>query len=289
MKTPDYFYQEDISMASSKKRSRAVLTVVLCLLVICIVAAATVFGLASHKVKAIQNGGQFTFDYQVTSTASETPTLYGILNTVGATQGVVTGQYVPGKLQLTLSTKDTSEPFTRLYIDQNETLYDAGQLYSVLRKGIVDAYPLAGLVLPSWSLGNYISQTQLATALGVELQSVELQDMTGFTFALGALQKVTPEHPLKGYTYYQFPVSGSSSPVLTVGLPLKSLFADSTPLHVLLSVPEHEVTVELTGSLTAAESVVVAPTSRMSDEDVSTFVQIREALDSFSQFIQSLS
>ncbi len=277
------------SSASSKNRSRAVITVVVCLLLICVVAAATVYGLLSHKVKAIQNGGNFSFDYQVTSTAAETPTLYGILNTVGATKGTVTGQYAPGKLLLTLSTKSSSTPFTRVYIDQNETLYDAGQLYSVLRRGIVDAYPLAGLVLPTWKLGNYISQTQLATALGVETQSVELQDMTGFSLALGSLQNVTPDNALDGYTYYQFPAADANAPVLTVGLPLKSLFKDSTPLHVLLSIPEHEVNIELTGTLTAADTIIVAPTSRMSDDDVASFVQIREALESFSQFIQKLS
>ncbi len=277
------------SSASSKKRSRAIVTVVLCLLLICAVAAGTVYGLLSHKVKALQNGGTFDCTYQVTSTAAETPALYGILNTVGATEGTVTGQYAPGKIQLALSAKGSSAPFTRIYIDQNETLYDAGQLYSILRQGITDAYPLAGLVLPSWSLGSYISQTQLAQVLGVELQAVEMQDMTGFSLALGALQKVTPDNALDGYTYYQLPAADANGPVLVVGLPLKSLFADSTPLHVLLTIPAHEVTVELTGTLTAAETVVIAPTSRMSDDDVAAFVQIRQALERFSEFIQKLS
>ena len=47
--------------------------------------------------------------------------------------------------------------------------------------------------------------------------------------------------------------------------------------------------IELTGTLTAADTIIVAPTSRMSDDDVASFVQIREALESFSQFIQKLS
>ncbi len=277
------------SSSSSKKRSRAVIVVVVCLFLTCVVAAATVYGLLSHKVRSIQNGGEFNCTYQVTSTSAETPTLYGILNTVGATSGTVTGQYTSGKIQLALSTKNSSVPFTRVYIDQNETLYDAGQLYSVLRSGIVDAYPLAGLVLPTWNLGNYISQTQLATALGVELQSVELQDMTGFSLVLGALKKVTPDNAIDGYTYYQIPSTGENTPVLIVGLPLKSLFEASTPLHILLSIPEHEVNIELNGTLTASEPVIVAPASQMSDDDVDTFVQIRKALESFSQFIQSLS
>lgn len=278
-----------VSSASSKKRSRAITVIVVCLLLICGVAAATLYGLLSHKVKTIQRGGKFNCTYQVTSTAAETPPLYGILNTAGATSGTVTGQYTSGKIQLALSTQNSSVPFTRVYIDQNETLYDAGQLYSVLRSGIVDAYPLAGLVLPTWNLGNYISQTQLATALGVELRSVELQDMTGFSLVLGALKKVTPDHAIDGYTYYQVPSMGENAPVLIVGLPLKSLFEASTPLHILLSIPEHEVNVELNGTLTASEPVIVAPTSRMSDDDIDAFVQIRKALESFSQFIQSLS
>lgn len=278
-----------MASASSKKRSRAVITVVVCLLLICAVAGGTVYGLLSRKVNALQGGGTFNCTYRVTSTAAETPALYGILNTVGATEGTVTGQYAPGKIQLTLSAKGSSAPFTRIYIDPDETLYDAGQLYAVLRSGIVDAYPLAGLVLPAWNLGNYISQTQLAQVLGVELQSVEMQDMAGFSLVLSALQKVTPDNALDGYTYYQFPAADADAPVLTVGLPLKSLFADSTPLHVLLRIPEHQVNVELTGTLTAADPVVLAPTSRMSDDDVAAFVQIRQALDRFSQFIQSLS
>ena len=278
-----------MASASSKKRSRAVITVVVCLLLICAVAVGTVYGLLSRKVNALQGGGTFSCTYRVTSTAAETPALYGILNTVGATEGTVIGQYAPGKIQLTLSAKGSSAPFTRIYIDPDETLYDAGQLYSVLRSGIVDAYPLAGLVLPAWNLGNYVSQTQLAQVLGVELQSVEMQDMAGFSLVLSALQKVTPDNALDGYTYYQFPAADADAPVLTVGLPLKSLFADSTPLHVLLRIPEHQVNVELTGTLTAADSVVLAPTSRMSDDDVAAFVQIRQALDRFSQFIQSLS
>lgn len=278
-----------MASASSKKRSRAIVIVVVCLLLICAVAAGTVYGLLSHKVKALQTGGTFDCTYRVTSTAAETPALYGILNTVGATDGTVTGQYASSKIQLALSTKNSSAPFTRIYIDPDETLYDAGQLYSVLRQGITDAYPLAGLVLPSWSLGSYISQTQLAQVLGVELQAVEMQDMTGFSLALGALQKVTPDSALDGYTYYQLPAADANGPVLIAGLPLKSLFADSTPLHVLLTIPEHEVTVELNGTLTAAETVIVAPTSRMSDDDVAAFVQIRQALESFSEFIQKLS
>ena len=262
----------------SNKRGRAALVVVLCLLALCLAAGGTVYGLLSRKVKAIQAGADFDFRYTVTSTASRTPALYGVLEQVGATQGTVSGQYAPGRFQFTLTSQKNGSAFTRVYIDANETLYDAGQLYTYLRGEIVAAAPLAGLVLPNWSMGSYISQTQLASLLGVELSAVEMQDMTNLTLGLGALQKVTPAGALDGYTYYQLP-AGESGLSCIVGLPLKTLFAKETPLHILLTIPEHEVTIALNGTVTAAETTVVAPSSRMTDADVQRFVELRKALD----------
>ena len=147
------------------------------------------------------------------------------------------------------------------------------------------AAPLAGLVLPNWSMGSYISQTQLASLLGVELSAVEMQDMTNLTLGLGALQKVTPAGALDGYTYYQLP-TGETDLTCIVGLPLKELFSGTTPLHILLTIPEHEVRISLSGTVTAAETAVVAPTSRMSDADVDNFVQLRQALEKFAEVLQ---
>ena len=221
----------------NNKRGRAALVVVLCLLALCLAAGGTVYGLLSRKVKAIQAGADFDFRYIVTSTASRTPALYGVLEQVGATQGTVSGQYAPGRFQFTLTSQKNNSAFTRVYIDANETLYDAGQLYTYLRGEIVSAAPLAGLVLPNWSMGSYISQTQLASLLGVELSAVEMQDMTNLTLGLGALQKVTPAGALDGYTYYQLP-AGETGLTCIVGLPLKELFSGTTPLHILLTIPE---------------------------------------------------
>ena len=208
-----------------------------------------------------------------------------MLEQVGATQGTVSGQYAPGRFQFALTSQKSGSAFTRVYIDANETMYDAGQLYTYLRGEIVDAAPLAGLVLPNWSMGSYISQTQLASLLGVELSAVEMQDMTNLTLGLGALQKVTPAGALDGYTYYQLP-AGETDLTCIVGLPLKELFSGTTPLHILLTIPEHAVNVSLSGTVTAAETAVVAPTSRMSDADVDNFVQLRQALEKFAEVLQ---
>ena len=272
-----------MTASKQKKRGRAALILLLCLLVLCLAAGGTAYALLRQKVRAIQAGAEFDFSYTVTSPAAETPALYGVLQQAGAAQGTVSGQYAPGKFQFALTSGKTGN----VYIDANETLYDAGQLYTYLRNEVVSAAPLAGLVLPGWSMGSYISQTQLASLLGVELSAVELQDMTSRSLTLGALQKVSPAGALDGYTYYQLP-AGESGLSCIVGLPLKTLFAKETPLHILLTIPKHEVTIALNGTVTAAETTVVAPSSRMTDADVQRFVELRKALESFTDVLQSL-
>ena len=64
------------------------------------------------------------------------------------------------------------------------------------------------------------------------------------------------------------------------------MFSGTPPLHILLSIPEHEVRISLSGTVTAAETAVVAPTSRMSDADADHFVQLRQALEKFAEVLQ---
>ena len=64
------------------------------------------------------------------------------------------------------------------------------------------------------------------------------------------------------------------------------MFTGTKPLHILLTIPEHTVNVSLSGTVTAAETAVVAPTSRMSDTDVDNFVQLRQALEKFAEVLQ---
>ena len=90
-------------MKSSKKRSRAVVTVVACILAVCLVAALVLFSLVNSKVRALQKGATFEFSYNITAQDSaSTPALYNILKQVGATSGDVAGLYSPGQLQLYL-------------------------------------------------------------------------------------------------------------------------------------------------------------------------------------------
>ena len=64
----------------------------------------------------------------------------------------------------------------------------------------------------------------------------------------------------------------------------KMIFKD---MHILLTIPEHGVSIQLTGTVSAQTVVLTAPTSRMKDEDIQTLVQIRDTIQSVLQFVQT--
>ena len=269
-------------MASSKRKKHGVgyvvLIAVLILVLLAVVAAATGYSLIARRVKALQAGAAFTFDYEITSTA-DSPALYTILQKTGSTKGTVNGLYAPDALQLSISAPDAvipAGPLTRVYISSSETLYDVG-------------YPLASLLLPDWSLGSYISQAQLASLLGVDTTATSLQDMTEFELPQKKLQRVQPEGAKDGYLYFQLDTGDASAnaPVLVIGLEKSRFFADAIPVHILLTIPEHGVSIQLTGTVSAQTVVLTAPTSRMKDEDIQTLVQIRDTIQSVLQFVQT--
>ena len=173
-----------------------------------------------------------------------------------------------------------------MYIDAEETLFDVGQLYTVLRQSVTDKLSIAGVLLPGWSLGDYISQTQAAAVLGVETDTVELQELSGFTLSLKGLKKTSPSGARDGYRYYQFPAAADGT-TLVLGFPMDSLFSDTTPVHILLTIPEHNVHIQLTGTVTAAKTVLSPPASRMNDGDIATLAQIRQSLEAIWKMIQS--
>ena len=252
------------------------------------------YSFVSRKVKAFQSGASFALDYTITSTEAEPPALYALLDKFGGTTGSLTGQYTPRAVQLALYPTGTSTvndaPLTRMYISEEETLYDAGQLYNKLRSTVVAEYPLASLLLPGWSLGSYISQNQLATLLGVDPAATGLQQVNDFQLDLKQLKTVQPANAKEGYLYLQLPnlTAGEGAPQLILGIEKQGLLKTLSPkVHILLDVPAHHIHAELTGTVTAAQTVVTAPTSRMQDSDVESLVQLRKTIESIVQFVQS--
>ena len=113
--------------------------------------------------------------------------------------------------------------------------------------------------------------------------------MTEFELPQKKPQRVQPEGTLDGYLYYQLDTgdTSASAPVLVIGFEKSKFFEDSLPVHILLTIPEHQVRIQLTGTVSAQTVVLTAPTSRMKDEDIQTLVQIRDTIQSVLQFVQS--
>ena len=282
-------------MASSRKKKRGVgrvvLILILCLALIAVIAVTVGYSLVARRVKALQAGAAFTFDYEATSTA-DSPALYTILQKTGSTKGTVSGLYAPDALQLSITAPGAvipADPLTRVYVSGSETLYDVGQLYKNIRSSITGSYPLASFLMPDWTLGNYISQAQLASLLGVGTEATSLQDMTEFELPQKKPQRVQPEGALDGYLYYQLDTgdTSASAPVLVIGFEKSKFFEDSLPVHILLTIPEHNVHIQLTGTVTAAKTVLSPPASRMNDGDIATLAQIRQSLEAIWKMIQS--
>ena len=263
-------------MASPKKRINPLFVALAVVLVAVVVAVGVVFFQLHSKISALQTGASFTFRYEITPNSPDKPPLLNILERVNASSGSISGQYAPGKLQLSfyqLNEDDSvkTSPFTRVYIDSEETRFDIGQLYTVLRQAVTDKLSIASVLLPEWSLGDYISQTQ---------------ELSGFTLSLKGLKKVSPSAARDGYRYYQFPAAADGT-TLVLGFSTDSLFSKTTPIHVLLTIPDHNVHIQLTGTVTSAKTVLSPPASRMSDEDIATLAQIRQSVESVWKMIQS--
>lgn len=147
------------------------------------------------------------------------------------------------------------------------------------------------LLIPDWSLGSYISQSQLASLLGVGTEATSLQDVTEFQLDAKGLQRVQPESARDGYLYFQLNTgsAGADAPVLVVGFQKDKFFDDAIPVELQLTIPAHDVTIRLSGTVSARTVSLTAPTSRMKDDDIQTLVQIRETIQSVLQFVQNAS
>ena len=130
-----------------------------------------------------------------------------------------------------------------------------------------------------------------ASLLGVGTEATSLQDVTEFQLDAKGLQRVQPESARDGYLYFQLNTgsAGTDAPVLVVGFQKDKFFDDAIPVELQLTIPAHDVTIRLSGTVSARTVSLTAPTSRMKDDDIQTLVQIRETIQSVLQFVQNAS
>lgn len=267
-------------MTSPKKRVDPLFVALAVVLVAVAAAVGVVFFQLHSKISALQTGASFTFRYEIAPNSPDKPPLLNILERVNASSGSVSGQYAPGKLQLSfyqLNEDDSvkTSPFTRVYIDSEETLFDIGQLYTVLRQAVTDKLSLASVLLPEWSLGDYISQTQAAAVLGVETNKVELQELSGFTLSLKGLKKVSPSAARDGYRYYQFPAAADGTTSCSAFDGFSLLEDHAHPCAADHPGPQRPHPAHRHGDF--CQDGALSPASRMSDEDIATLLRYARA------------
>ena len=79
-----------------------------------------------------------------------------------------------------------------------------------------------------------------------------MQEFSQFSLLPAALKRVEPAQAKRDTPISSCKRTSPTPPPLTLGLPLGELFAESTPLHVLILHPAHNAALELDGSLSAA-------------------------------------
>ena len=87
-------------MTSPKKRVDPLFVALAVVLMAVVAAVGVVFFQLHSKISALQTGASFTFRYEIAPNSPDKPPLLNILERVNASSGSVSGQYAPGKLQL---------------------------------------------------------------------------------------------------------------------------------------------------------------------------------------------
>lgn len=276
-------------MAHRKKRTVGhwLLRILAALILLVLLLAAILAGLLAWRLSRLQNGSDFSFDYSIQSTSTKPPAAYTALEMVGALQGTVQGQSGRQQLQAALYIPGSEQPVTDLYADSELVLVDVGQLYRSIAAGIIQQYPLAGYLLPDWTMGDYISQIQLAELLGYPPVSAGLPEITSLELSLLALEPVSWEGGLDGYLYLTPKQPLESGIKLTIGLPLRSLISEFTKVYLRIEDNQNGLVIELTGKALAVENQLTAPESRISDDRIALLRDIRVAVQELYALVQS--
>ena len=97
-------------MTSPKKRVDPLFVALAVVLVAVVAAVGVVFFQLHSKISALQTGASFTFRYEIAPNSPDKPPLLNILERVNASSGSVSGQYAPGKLQLSFYQLNEDDP-----------------------------------------------------------------------------------------------------------------------------------------------------------------------------------
>lgn len=279
-------------MSSSKSNSRRPGRLALRVLLVLFVIAAVVllaFGLLIRsRSGALAKGAAFSFDYQVTSTAAEPSLTYTTLESLGGLTGTLSGQSSGSDLYLAWYAAGKEEPFTDLYVQDGKVLLNIRQIYRTFLSGLNAKYPLVGSLIPDWTLGDYISQDQLALLLGTEPTVSEMENYSVSAFSLFSMQRVHPDNAMEGYLYFT-PKGSQGDAVITIGFPLQSIWTEFFRCHVLVDIPSQGLHLELTGKALPGEYDIQLPASVMKDEDINALAELIQAVRSLVALVTEMA
>lgn len=279
-------------MSSSKSNSRRPGRLALRVLLVLFVIAAVVllaFGLLIRsRSGALAKGAAFSFDYQVTSTAAEPSLTYSTLESLGGLTGTLSGQSSGSDLYLAWYAAGKEEPFTDLYVQDGKVLLNIRQIYRTFLSGLNAKYPLVGSLIPDWTLGDYISQDQLALLLGTEPTVSEMENYSVSAFSLFSMQRVHPDNAMEGYLYFT-PKESQGDAVITIGFPLQSIWTEFFRCHVLVDIPSQGLHLELTGKALPGEYDIQLPASVMKDEDINALAELIQAVRSLVALVTEMA
>ena len=194
-------------MRAHRTHSRPVLRAVLALLAVLALALGGLWLFLRGRAQALLAGASFRFDYTVASAWAEPSPAYAALEALDALSGSVTGVTSGDDLQLSwyslplsaLQAGDSAQPFTDLCVKDGQVYLNVRQVYRTLLSGLTARYPVASALLPDWTLGDYITQDQLARLLGAEPAVSGAGQYSAAAFAPGQMERVQPEQALDGY------------------------------------------------------------------------------------------
>ena len=251
------------SKSNPRRPARLAVRVGIILLVIAAAALLAFYLVVRSRASALSAGAAFSFDYQVTSTAQEPSLAYSTLEALDGLSGTLSGQSSGSDLHLNIR-----------------------QMYRTFLSGLTAKYPLAGLI-PDWTLGDYITQDQLAALTGTQPAVSEMEHYAVSAFSPSDLQRVHPENGLEGYLYFT-PKQTQGDAVVTIGFPLQSLWTEFFRCQILVDLPTQGLHFEMNGKVLPGDYEIQMPDSVMKDEDIAALSDIIQAVRSLAALVAQM-
>lgn len=275
------------SRSNTHRPASLAIRVGIVLLAVIVLALLAFYLVVRSRAGALQKGSAFSFDYQVTSTAEKPSIAYSTLEALGGLSGRLDGQSSGNSLFLSWYADGKEEPFTDLYLKDSEVLLNIHQIYRTFLSGLSAKYPLIGSLIPDWTLGDYVTQDQLATLTGRQPAVSEMENYSASAFSPSSLERVYPENALDGYLYFT-PKQPLGDAVVTIGFPVQSLWTEFFRCQVLIDVPSQGLHLEMTGKALPGDYDIQLPTSVMKDEDIAALSEIIQAVRSLVDLVSEM-